>query len=250
MKIAVCISGNLENWENKYNSWQNLFHKIIGSSNYLHDDSSFDVFVHTWDFNITRNAKIVNDTDIINFKNFLNPKDIIIDNIQRYDSRGDTLNEIKYQYANSKEYPVLMYKNACEFYGIMMASHLKRNYELLNNFEYDMCFRLSMDSYIDDNMASNIIDNFKITDDKVIYMANVIKTFEFPYNIINYDLFFANSHTFDNICSIYNMLPLLKTEQFPKDITANEMFGYFLRMFDMKINRLNISSIKYNTKII
>lgn len=252
MKIAVCISGNLENWEKKYDSWQNLFHKIIGSSNYLHNDSSFDIFVHTWDFNITNNTEIVNinNSNILNFKNFLNPKGIILDNIQRYNSRGDTLNEFKYQYAGNKEYPVLLHKKAPELYGIMMAAHLKRDYEILNNFEYDMCFRLSMDSYIDDTVASNIIDNFKITDDKSIYMANVVKTFDFPYNNVNYDLFFANSHTFDNICSIYNIIPLLKTEHFPKDITINGMFGYFLRMFDMKINRLNILSTKYNTKLI
>jgi hypothetical protein len=132
----------------------------------------------------------------------------------------------------------------------MMASHIKRNYEIDNNFEYDMCFRLSMDLNVTDTITSNIIDNFKITDDKDIYMANVIKTFEFPYDVVNYDLFFANSLAFDNICSIYNMIPLLKTEHFPTKISTNYMFGYFLRMFDMKINRLNIDSVNPKNNLI
>jgi hypothetical protein len=40
------------------------------------------------------------------------------------------------------------------------------------------------------------------------------------------------------------MIPLLKSEQFPKNISPEYMFGYFLRMFDMKMHRLNILNDK------
>lgn len=252
MRIAVCISGNSQGWEKRYGSWQNLFFKIISSSKYINTNSSFDIFVHTWDFNITPNGEIINidNSNLLDFQNFIKPTSIIIDNYAKYSSRGDTLTQFKHQHFDSNQHPSLLTDNAPELYGIMMASHIKRNYEIDNNFEYDMCFRLSMDLNVTDTITSNIIDNFKITDDKDIYMANVIKTFEFPYDVVNYDLFFANSLAFDNICSIYNMIPLLKTEHFPTKISTNYMFGYFLRMFDMKINRLNIDSVNPKNNLI
>ena len=242
MRIAVCISGHLENWETKYDSWKNLFFKIISSSKYINTNSSFDIFVHTWDFNIKSNGQVVNvqHSKLLDFQNFIRPIDIRIDNFAKYDSRGDTLNEFKYQHYNDTKNDSLLKDEAAELYGIMMASHLKRNYEINNNFEYDACFRLSTNTTITDDINCKIIDEFKITNDKDIHLANVIKTFEFPYSIVNYDLFFANSQTFDVTCSMYNIIPLLKTENFPKNISTNYMFGYFLRMFDMKINRLNI----------
>ena len=242
MRIAVCISGHLENWETKYDSWKNLFFKIISSSKYINTNSSFDIFVHTWDFNIKSNGQVVNiqHSKLLDFQNFIKPIDIRIDNFAKYNSRGDTLNEFKYQHYNNTKNDSLLKDEGAELYGIMMASHLKRNYEINNNFEYDVCFRLSTNITITDDINCKIIDEFKITNDKDIHLANVIKTFEFPYSIVNYDLFFANSQTFDVTCSMYNIIPLLKTENFPKNISTNYMFGYFLRMFDMKINRLNI----------
>jgi hypothetical protein len=252
MRIAICISGHLENWESKYDNWKNLFFKIISSSNYINTNSSFDIFVHTWDFDITPNGEVVNihNSKLLDFQNFIKPIDIKIDNYAKYSSRGDTLTQFKHQHFNSTEQPSLLVKYGPELYGIMMAAHIKRNYEIVNNFEYDMCFRLSTDVDITDNIASTIIDNFKITNDKHIHMANVIKTFEFPYDVVNYDLFFANSQTFDIICSMYNIIPLLKTEHFPKNISINYMFGYFLRMFDIKINRLNIITKNIKTNLI
>jgi hypothetical protein len=242
MKIAVCISGNLNHWLNKYSMWNNLFYKILNSSKYFNTNCSFDIFVHTWDFNINsaNDVKTIDNSILLDFQNFVRPKDIKIENFEKYISRADTLNELKYQHSGNTHNNSLLLNCAPDFYSMMMSSHIKRQYELKHHFEYDVCFRLSTDVTITDDIINVILDRFTIPNDKVVYPANVIKTFQFPYDVVNFDLFFANSQTFDVLCSIYNMLPLLKTEQFPKDISSQYMFGYFLRMFDMKIHRLNI----------
>jgi hypothetical protein len=246
MKIAVCISGNLKNWLDKYSTWNNLFYKILNSSKYLNTDASFDIFVHTWDFNIIGNNKIkmIDNSVLLDFQNFVRPKDIKIENFEKYVSRADTLNELKYQHTGNTHHKSLLLNYAPEFYSMMMSSHIKREYELKHNFEYDVCFRLSSDVMVNDNITNTILDKFTIPEDRLVYPANVVKTFQFPYDVVNFDLFFANSQTFDVLCSIYNMIPLLKSEQFPKNISPEYMFGYFLRMFDMKMHRLNILNDK------
>lgn len=249
MRIAVCLSGELGDWKSKYENWKNLFFKITNSSKYFNTNSTFDIFVHTWDFNlgIDGNPLNIDSTNFIDFNNFIRPIDIKIDNYTKYLNRSSIVDELHQQYYTNTNTECLLKNKAAELYSIMMASHLKRNYEINNNFEYDVCFGLSTNTIIDENIISTIIDRFTIPNDRVIYPANVVKTFEFPYDVVNYDLFFTNSQTFDVICSMYNHLPMLKKEQYPVDVSINYMFGYFLRMFDMDIRRLNINTNNKNT---
>lgn len=241
MRIAVCISGHLNNWNGKYNSWLNLFHKLTKLSQYYNEESSFDIFVHTWDFNLKVNKiQNIDNSILLDFKNFLKPKSIIIDNFAKYDSRKSFLNDLRKQFSKDESQNCLAANYGPELYSLMMSAHLKREYELNNNFEYDVCIRISTEKNFDTIESNLISDHFCIPESKTIYTASAIKTFNFPYDKINYNLFFANSHTFDVISSIYNMLPMLNSSYFEEKTTDELVFGFFLRMFDIKIKRLNI----------
>ena len=234
MKIAVCFSGQPRTWKQCYKSWDNLFSRFV---------AEIDYFYHLWNFNSLPQAdtvipQYISQEEIYEIEAILKPKKMMIDD---YDKNRQVIRDVR---ELGNHYPHLggtpVYHTGAQLYSHMQSARLKRQYEIENNFEYDVCFRLSTSTTITDDINCKIIDEFKITNDKDIYLANAIKTFEFPYNLINYDLFFANSQTFDVTCSMYNIIPLLKTENFPKNISINYMFGYFLKMFDMKINRLNI----------
>lgn len=241
MKLAVCISGHLNNWQSKYQSWINLFFKLNALSQFSNETSSFDVFVHTWDFDIKHNqTQSIDNSLLLDFKNFIKPKSIIIDNIEKYNSRESYLNELRKNFAKDDTQTCLISKSGPELYSLMMSAHLKREYELTNNFEYDVCIAMTTDVQLDTISYNLITDQFCIPDNKTIYTASAIKTFVFPYDKIDYNFFFANSHTFDIITSMYNMLPMLNETHFNKNTSNELIFGFFLRMFDIKIKRLNI----------
>jgi hypothetical protein len=242
MKFAFCISGHLNNWQNKYQSWINLFYKLNALSQFSGEKTSFDIFVHTWDFDIKHNqTQIIDNSSLEDFKNFLKPKSIIIDNFEKYNSRETHLNELRKQFVNDETQNCLISKNGPELYSLMMSAHLKREYELSNNFEYDVCIRMTPDIKFDVVSYNLLTDLFCIPENKIIYTANVVKTFIFPYDKIDYNLFFSNSQTFDIISSMYNMLPMLNESHFEKNTPHELVFGFFLRMFDIKIKRLNIA---------
>lgn len=242
MKMAICISGNLNDWNSKYDSWINLFYKLNSLSQFANESTSFDIFVHTWDFDLKYNKiKNIDNASLLDFKNFIRPKSIIIDNFAKYNSRQSYLDELRKQFTNDVTQNCLISNHGPELYSLMMSAHLKREYELCNNFEYDVCIRISTEKYFDTIDSQLISDQFCIPKNKTIYIASGIKTFNFPYDKINYNLFFANSHTFDMISSMYNMLPMLNQKHFDENISDELVFGFFLRMFDIKMKRLNIS---------
>jgi hypothetical protein len=245
MRFAICISGHLNNWEKKYQTWINLFYKLNALSQFNSRYYPIDIFIHTWDFNIKDNQiENINNSSLLDFKNFIKPKSIIIDNFEKYNSRESHLNELRKQFINDETQNCLISKQGPNLYSLMMSSNLKREYELSNYFEYDVCIKMNCDAEFDVIANNSISDQFCIPENKVIYPASAIKTFNFPYDKIDYNFFFANSQTFDIISSMYNMLPMLNETHFDKKITDDLVFGFFLRMFDIKIKRLNISMNK------
>lgn len=240
MKVAICISGNLNDWENKYYDWLNFFHKI---TKLLDEQSTFDVFIHTWDINIKNNkiVKNIENQEFLNLKNFLSPKLIQIDNSEKYFSRQPQLDFFRKQFIKNKNKNCLGSEFAPHLYSIMMSAHLKRTFELNNDFEYDVCLGMNANMKIDETNLNIISDTFCVPETKNIFVSSAIKTFDFPYDKIDHNLYYADSHTFDIISSIYNMLPILNEEQFNPNTEVDLIFGFFLRMFDIKIKRLNIS---------
>lgn len=240
MKIAICIYGHLNDWESKYDGWLNFLNKLRNINGEL---STFDLFVHTWDFNLKNNksVQLLTDQSLLNFKNFLSPKIIKVDNQEKYFNRELELNSFAKQFTKDDSVECIAANYATDLYSIMMSSHLKRTFELENDIEYDICIAMSTHNTLSGDHLNLILDTLHIPTDKNIVVANGIKTFQFPYDKIDYNLYYANSHTFDVISSIYNMLPMLNKLQFNPYTDANLLFGFFLRMFDIKIKRLNIS---------
>jgi hypothetical protein len=239
MKLAICISGNLNDWESKYYDWLNFFYKLTAL---LNENATFDIFVHTWDFNIIsdKSTKNLQNHEILNFKNFLSPKLIQIDNSEKYFSRQSQLDSFRKKFINNKSINCLASEFAPQLYSMMMSAHLKRIFELDNDFEYDVCIGMTTNMKIDETNLNILSDVFCVPENKTMYVSAAIKTFDFPYDKIDHNLYYADSHTFDVISSIYNMLPILNEEQFNPNTNVDLIFGFFLRMFDIKIKRLNI----------
>ena len=130
-RIAVCFSGHIRNWEmaadNQKKFWEECF---INNSE---DSVVVDYFFHTWDESTerpTRNSNYIRrdleKKEIENLLNTYKPKKYIIDS-----KKCDSFLHKDYQLAI--------------FYGFQQSMKIKREYEIENNFEYDIVVKSRFD---------------------------------------------------------------------------------------------------------
>lgn len=140
MKIALCLSGHLRNFEKTY------------STLYFHFLNKYDVdiFIHTWDklgFSCAfKTDNTLNDTStkIEEVKQLYKPKSIIVepsDFIEELKSQGD-------QYApHLKNEPKHVGHMASMFYKIYACNELKNKYQIETNTKYDWVVRCRPDLF-------------------------------------------------------------------------------------------------------
>lgn len=137
-RIAICISGQLRTWRKSIGSWRGL----------IDNEHDVDVFVHTWDFNTT-SAKLGNNNisssvstkEITEFSKEVKAQEIIVDSSMMFSPSSST---------QALQNPA----HLSQFYGILMASRLKRKKELSDRFIYDLVIRLRPDLYFDTSPKS------------------------------------------------------------------------------------------------
>ena len=67
-----------------------------------------------------------------------------------------------------------------------------------------------------------------------------INTDHFPFDIVGDIFFYSDSQTYDILASFYSHLPMLKYDMFRYDVRIEEVFAYYIRMFDIENKRSNL----------
>ena len=153
MKIALCFSGGIRNFEDNYKSIET---NLIRPLSYIKNKQLIkpDIFIHGWYFNVNQlknTHKIYRGKETSKEKviSLLKPKKYLFED---YDSDKEyqmeeiyELETIKYKYSNNKQLCQL-YPNTCGmFHSIKMSNILKSEYEIENNFVYDVVIRCRPD---------------------------------------------------------------------------------------------------------
>lgn len=251
MKIAFCLSGQPRTWKQCYSSWFLLIEEMKKSPKFG-EDIEVDFFIHMWDFNTKpfstqlKNGHFEEDLELVNniFKidkneidemlNILKPKKYLIENYEKSVSRKEILDdEVAYRTKRPDMYCVISWA-ASQLYGLMMCGHLKREYEIENNFEYDVCFRFRFDVNFDDFNRSIIISDYLPVEDNTIYACHSHTLYGFPHDVVGDLFFYSNSFTFDIVTSFYKWLPIIDVNIFPLDVKIESVFSYFIRIFNIK----------------
>ena len=166
MRIAVCLSGQPRTWRQCYDTWNFLFKELKRNENLRETDIEVDYFVHTWDFNSkpysvwTRERYGIEgfqappsdhqtSDEILDYIKTIQPKQFLIESEAKSLSRKDEMDSRTQFRLNTTKWCPLSWASS-QLYGIMMAGHLKRQYELDNGFKYDMCVRLRPDLYFNE----------------------------------------------------------------------------------------------------
>ena len=216
MRVALCISGQPRTWEKCYQNWiDNIMPGV-----------EKDIFFHLWDYNSLPSIintipgapenynKTISDDEKTAIVNVLQPKKYKFDN-KEIPSRSDDPSFI-----NEFVQTPLGWWCRSQYYSLWYAAQLKRQYELENNFEYDVVFRMRTDLFflspvfMPDTVKYNCLYSTNNG-----WMENV-GTF-----MIGDTFYFADSFTYDqisqfthglNFIDAYNVVPPNITFQPPE----------------------------------
>jgi hypothetical protein len=256
MKIAVCFSGQIRTWKQCYESWERFFNMIKLHPKFQKNNIEVDYFIHTWDLETipphlwagNQNLSVqeicdmrldIDKNEIDELIKILNPKKYIVDNIHVLNTRSFVVNEKSIQYGNNG-YCLLTWA-APQLYSIMRAATLKKEYELENDFEYDICMKFRFDMLLNTEDMVQIMSKLDIPlKDHTIYSMHSKNINEFPHQIIGDIWFMANSTTYDLLSYFYNFIPFIQKNIFKHNVTIEEVFAYYVDMFKIHNTRVLI----------
>lgn len=230
MRIAVCFSGQPRTWKKCYESWNNLFSQF---------DVEVDYFCHIWNFNTLpqilniSTPQLIDSNEIDDMLSILKPKKFIIEDYSKNLKVKEDLKNLGKKYPFSGGTPI--YWSGAQFYSHMYSVHLKRQHEIENNIEYNICFRMRTDLFIDQTAIDDFIRNFQNPKPNTIYSCHNGRTTSFPFSRIGDIFYYSDSITFDKLAEFYRFLPIIGKSPFQNDSNPPEMiFPFFIKMIRIK----------------
>lgn len=191
MRVALCISGQPRTWKKSYPTW--VEHLLPGVQK--------DIFFHMWDYNTLPGIVLqsgvskledvpISDEEKQEILDTYSPKKYKFDSRNINPLNGDKDPSILSEYVN---HPLGWWCRS-QYHSLYYAANLKRQYEIENNFEYDVVFRMRTDLYFMENlnMPSNIRPN-ELYSKSNGYMDSV-EAF-----MIGDTFYFADSFTYDQV---------------------------------------------------
>lgn len=196
-RVAVLLSGQSRTWKVAAKNILNYFN--IKVNHFTNQKVEVDFFIHTWDTNSYRHKT----------KERWQGEDFLLDDSVSDEIRT-TFNPIAMEY---EKYNASDFTNVWSplFYSLMKCNHLKRKYEIENEFVYGLVIK----SRFDLNFSMDAMQRFGITSNKfqihpvqpmVAYASsNYLPRFSREFNYINFDdvFFYSDSPTMDIISNAY-----------------------------------------------
>lgn len=157
MKIAVCFSGHLRNFNNLLNNFKD---KILS----LKDQHKIDLFFSVWDtyepkYSWTNQNETISNSIYVEDLLKLNPIKVEVENFNEIKKHFLLKNFTNLDHSNDKILKDGILHSTPMFYKIYKANKLKQDYEKLNNFKYDIVIRYRSNLFIDGNIDLHINKN-------------------------------------------------------------------------------------------
>jgi len=183
MKVAICMSGQLREWEFGAQN-QKWFWSSFDSN-----DLEVDYFIHTWNYSQDRpgvsqpyTEREVSKEEYQKLIEFYAPKKSILDN-----------KRISYFRGNDHWSSL--------FYSLGQSILLKQQYELENNFKYDLVVKTRPDVVFSPQYHAHIIH--RIVDTQIVTTHGGMLKAEFNHINFNDCVFYSNSYTMDLLINLY-----------------------------------------------
>lgn len=215
-KVAICFSGQLRTWRKCKDTWIHILEHAGSRDN-------IDIFCHIWDFNTIPNSvsgvnkppAAVADSEIQEVIDFLKPKKYLVESYKEFTPF-------------TKHQAITHAPFVSQFYGIMKAANLKKQYETENSLQYKAVVRARFDGFYTHNMTE--------------FYRNItpwtMHGFHMGWDPMNFqgrmgDIFWiADSDTYDLISDYYINMGQLDKKWFDRDgsnFTPEYVFYHYLK---------------------
>ena len=186
MKVAVCISGQLRQWRMAKDN-----HKWFWTT-FNFPELEVDYFIHTWSYSWDRpgishpyQERDVTEEEFLEFREAYDAKKAI------YDTKRQT------HFFHNDHWSSL-------FYSLGQSLLLKRQYEIENDFQYDLVVKSRPDVVFSPDLHAKLPDGHTLIQDGRLYTTHGgTMPMEFYINNFNDCVFFGNSYTMDLLPNLY-----------------------------------------------
>jgi hypothetical protein len=264
MRVAFCISGQLRTWQKSSDTWLKLATAIEKKLT-----AKVDFFSHTWDFNTLPNnvchkvlhtdpiPETINTNEIQEYTKKINLVDFEVNDYAFYEKRAEHLMQISsassHYGVQNKLIPLTW--SAGQFYSLMRSAHLKKRYEMNNNFNYDIVFKIRNDLYFTDDMIDKFLNqneyaswrtDLHMPKHNFMYSCHTSVSPDWPFTRVGDIFFYADSVTFDRVSNFYRWLPQITAfNNRPKGNVQPELVLFYY----LKMMKINVHSISVDPKI-
>lgn len=230
-RLAICLSGVPKLHNFSVESIRRYFNNA-------------DIFIHCWQLNLSDNPQLDRNDMSGNPSRYFSYNDLtekqLVDTynpkkykIESFSDKYDELKIIKDRFFKNPNKHIGPWAAATSlvsmYYSIYHANKLKTQYELKNNFTYDLVIRMRFDSQVFDWN-----DEYFPTDDTLV-VPKYSKVPEEPADYLNDQFWIGNSSVMNKVCDIFNHLEEL-------DVYHPEMMlrQYVRDFIKVKLDRIDM----------
>ena len=234
MKIAICMSGQLRQW-NMAKENQKWFWETSGITH-------IDYFIHTWNYSGDREGVsqpyIMRDVSREEFDKM----------VDWYKPKGCMFDDKKQDFFFDNDHWSSL------FYSMAQSIMLKREYEIENNFEYDLVIKSRPDVVFDPNYHFT----WEHLENNLLYTTHGgIMEHEFGMYNVNDCVFYSNSYTMDLVMEMYayrqRMLDkrnIIKDKLFVGSIGPGVLMQEFFRDYGITTQSIIPSAVNFRETIL
>lgn len=244
MRIAVCLAGQPRCWDKADRWWDICF---------SHYTDNIDVFYHFWNYKTVPKSADFDDTSkiIVSDEEFelinrsYRPKKYIIDKSELDVPKlmQDLTDQMKHSLPKpfcDIETQSVAHGISYQYYSWMKVAQLKRQYEIENNFEYDVCIHGRSDlAWKDINSPFMQSKLSRLTRPENNNLYTVHNTHDHPYPGIGDVFFYADSLTFDIASNFFRGLRYILDSMFYEKLPPEKAFLYYAKMVNLNIFALD-----------
>lgn len=231
-KIAICLSGELRTWRDTIDSWS----KIVDIPNV-----EIDFFFHAWN--------TVNPPSTF-YSNKAKEDDVPIEDLENeykisvskeeMDELVDRLKPKAYLFEESRKFTpknpnqsVVLSHAISQFYSTMRAGRLKREYEIENDFMYDLVIKSRFDLFFYKPVITEILKPERNT----MYGNHFTYTTEGKfYGRIGDIFWYSDSLTYDILTDFYFDLPNIETRFIQENLPPEFSWYSYIIKNRIKVN--------------
>jgi len=188
MRIGICLSGQPRTINITYPSILNFFSK----------KHQYDYFCHSWDYDVHKHKKTDGTSGVYWSEEELVDRKELEKLLLKFNPKA-------YKIQGKQDLPLNFIHWNSLFYSAMYANHLKKQYEIENDFRYDLVIKTRYDLIYDPNTTFDI--NHPLDSDLDLYCLHNARMFT-EYGRPNFSdiMYYGSSRAMDCISDVYKYI--------------------------------------------